>query len=409
MLTVSNGNTSRFRRRRPILVLCCLAASMVLTACASGSSGDGSSGGGDNGATIRLGALLPLTGSGAEIGQAWKRGIELAVDKVNSDGGVNVAGKKKKFDVKMIDSESTPAGAVRGLQQEIADGTNLLLGPGLSTSFATAYQTLKGSKDQLLLTPSAASEPFLSGDNLLFKTQSSQSPAAIAQFAKALADKYHPKRVAILETQDPTGDIIGSGMADGFKAAGVDVAYNNKVAVTTTDLVPFVSAIKGANPDLVVAPYLDKVASAFVDQAVRVGYSQPIFANYAGSQATVAGHEKDINTFVWQLTTRAVSNPDDPAMTQYRAAYQGKYGEPPKSIDFYDLSFYDPVLALAQAIEKAGSNTDLQAIGKALKQVDSWPGQVLKEHFDEKGLVHYPAQVATLNNGTVTYADLGSS
>jgi branched-chain amino acid transport system substrate-binding protein len=395
----------RTSRRARLSVALLASASMLLAAC--GEAGGADSGEASEG-TVRMGALLPLTGAGAEIGQAWKRGIELAVDKVNSNGGIALPDGKKMIDLEITDDESTPAGAVRGLQQELASGHKLLLGPGLSVSFATAYQTLQGNQDHLLLTPSIAAEPFLNGDGRLFKTQSSQSAQAIAEFAKYLAGKHKPKRVAVLQTQDPTGDSIGAGMVRGFKESGVEVVYDSKVAVSTTDFVPFISAMDATRPDMVILPYLDKVGNAFLSQAVQVGFTEPVFATSAGSQATVAGHEKAVSTFVWQLTTRSVNNPDDPKMKEFRADYQKKYGEQPKPIDFYSLSFYDPVLMLAKAIETAGTDSDVKAIGAGLKKVDSWPSRVLESRFDEKGLVHYPGQVATLKSGSVTYEDFGS-
>ncbi|GAC1381576.1 MAG: hypothetical protein NVSMB48_09910 [Marmoricola sp.] len=355
-----------------------------------------------------MAALLPLTGAGAEIGEAWERGIELAVDRVNADGGIELPDGNRMIELEITDDESTPAGAIRGLQDELAAGHNLLLGPGLSVSFATAYQTIQGQDDYVLLTPSLASEPFLADDPRLFKTQSSQSEEAIAAFAEYLSDTHEPQQVAILQTQDPTGDSIGAGLVRGFEDAGVEVVYDEKVSTDTTDYVPFITAMSNTNPDLVVLPYLDKVGNAFLSQAVQVGFTEPVFATSAGSQATVAGHESEIGTFVWQLTTRAVDNTDDAKMEEFRAAYEEKYDELPEPIDFYSLSFYDPVLMLAEAIEMAGTTEDEEAIAAALREVESWDGQVLEAKFDQDGLIHYPAQIATLTNGDVTYEDFGS-
>ena len=186
------------------------------------------------------------------------------------------------------------------------------------------------------------------------------------------------------------------------------MVYDEKVSTDTTDYVPFITAMSNTNPDLVVLPYLDKVGNAFLSQAVQVGFTEPVFATSAGSQATVAGHESEIGTFVWQLTTRAVDNTDDAKMEEFRAAYEEKYDELPEPIDFYSLSFYDPVLMLAEAIEMAGTTEDEEAIAAALREVESWDGQVLEAKFDQDRLIHYPAQIATLTNGDVTYEDFGS-
>jgi len=38
---------------------------------------------------IEIGAILPLTGTGSEIGQQHKMGLDLAVEEINNSGGIN--------------------------------------------------------------------------------------------------------------------------------------------------------------------------------------------------------------------------------------------------------------------------------------------------------------------------------
>ncbi len=54
-------------------------------------------------ADVSLGAVLPLTGSSASIGEDQRRGIELAVAKINAQGGV----LGQKLQVKIEDSGGT--------------------------------------------------------------------------------------------------------------------------------------------------------------------------------------------------------------------------------------------------------------------------------------------------------------
>jgi branched-chain amino acid transport system substrate-binding protein len=378
----------------------------LLAAC-GGNTGGGT--GSAAGEPIQIGAVLPLSGAQASLGAAWKAGIELALDRINARGGVLIKGQRHRLDVKVTDDESTPAGASRSVQTLLTDGNKIFLGPCLSSSFATAYGILKGNKDQLVLTPAAASEAMLTGDNVLFKTQATQTGGGIGRFATYLVNKYHPTKVAVLEPQNPTGDLISKGMVQGFQQAGVQVVYNNQFPSSVTDYGPYLSAIRRLNPDMVVGPYVDSYMAPFIDQAVQIGYTQPVFANYGGSKASVARHESDIKDFAWQPVTRAVDNPNDPTVAPFRKAYQAKYGKEPGSIDFYALSLYDPVLMLAGAMEKVGSSTDLLGIAKTLKTLKTWPDQVLPFTFDEKGLAHYTYQVGTLSNGKVTYEDIGTT
>jgi branched-chain amino acid transport system substrate-binding protein len=76
-------------------------------------------------ADIKLGAILPLTGTSASIGEDQRRGIELAVENLNAKGGV--AGQK--LDVVVEDSAGSPVtglNAVRKLTQ--VDNVPLVVG-----------------------------------------------------------------------------------------------------------------------------------------------------------------------------------------------------------------------------------------------------------------------------------------
>ncbi|HIC80536.1 MAG TPA: hypothetical protein EYP07_06160, partial [Kiloniellaceae bacterium] len=65
------------------------------------------------GDTIVLGSAISLTGKYATNGVHAQNGYEIAVKKINDNGGVTVGGKSYKLKVVYYDDESTPA---RGAQ-----------------------------------------------------------------------------------------------------------------------------------------------------------------------------------------------------------------------------------------------------------------------------------------------------
>src|SRR3546814_19909170 len=67
------------------------------------------------------------------------------------------------------------------------------------------------------------------------------------------------------------------------------------------------------------------------------------------------------------LPPRAPDNPDDEVVADFRAAYEEKFDHEPKPIDTYALMVYDTLLMLAQAVEDAGTSTDIAAISTALR------------------------------------------
>lgn len=62
---------------------------------------------------IKIGAILPLTGSAAPYGINAQRGIQLALEEVNNKGGIN----EKKVEVLFEDSKTDPKEAVAALQK----------------------------------------------------------------------------------------------------------------------------------------------------------------------------------------------------------------------------------------------------------------------------------------------------
>ena len=86
--------------RRLILV----ALAVVLTLFGSNSRGDSQ--------TIKIGAVVPLTGRYAALGSQVKTGYEIAVQHINAAGGVNVGGKKLPIELMMLDDESDPTKTV---------------------------------------------------------------------------------------------------------------------------------------------------------------------------------------------------------------------------------------------------------------------------------------------------------
>src|SRR5688500_9160494 len=63
--------------------------------------------------TLKIGALLPLTGSGANYGKSLKQGIDLAVDDINRAGGVN----GQRIEIVYEDSQSDPRTGISGFNK----------------------------------------------------------------------------------------------------------------------------------------------------------------------------------------------------------------------------------------------------------------------------------------------------
>src|SRR5207302_4153452 len=99
------------------------------------------------GKTIQLGAILSLTGAGGVYGPSSKKGMDLAVETINTAGGVN--GAKLTLDTRDDGSDKIQSAQVA--QTLIQQGQLLaLLGPTLSNSTVAVHPLAESFKVPIL-------------------------------------------------------------------------------------------------------------------------------------------------------------------------------------------------------------------------------------------------------------------
>ena len=122
---------------------------------------------------ITLGAAVSETGKYSTNGVFAEKGYRLAVDKINSQGGVKVGGKTYKLAVKFYDDESNPARGAELVDRLIKqDGIKFILGPyssGMTKAIAPETERLK---TPMVEANGAARSLFTNGYKYIFATLS---------------------------------------------------------------------------------------------------------------------------------------------------------------------------------------------------------------------------------------------
>src|SRR3989454_3618686 len=78
--------------------------------------------------TIKVGAVVPLTGRYGGGGAQVRAGYEIAVEHLNAAGGVAVGGKKMALELALLDDESDATKTVSRLETLAAQGVVAYLG-----------------------------------------------------------------------------------------------------------------------------------------------------------------------------------------------------------------------------------------------------------------------------------------
>ncbi|MDY4809516.1 MAG: ABC transporter substrate-binding protein [Bulleidia sp.] len=341
--------------------------SLSLVAC-GGSSASTSTGGSATGtAAFKLGGTGPTTGDAAIYGQAVENGAKLAVEAVNAAG-------KVALEFNFQDDQADGEKASTAYNTLIDWGMQVSIGATTSGA-GQALSPLFVQDDIFAITPSGSStaviyqntetntDPYGNVFQMCF-TDPNQGVASADYIS---ANKDLGTKVAIIYRND---DNYSSGVTDKFKEeaekVNLDVVYTGGFANGTTDFSVYVTAAKDAGADVVFLPIYYQPASQILAEANKQGYT-PTFFGCDGMDGilTMEGFDTTLAEGLYMLTPFAADATDD-ATVDFVTKYKDAYGETPNQ---FAADAYDAVMAIAQALEKAGvSATDAQAdITAALK------------------------------------------
>ena len=255
---------------------------------------------GDARGEIRIGAVYPLSGSQGPGGIDEHRGIMLAADLANQDGGVD----GRTIRIESVDTPGSDAAAAAVDQLHDA-GIQLVLGSYGSTISGPASAEA-ASNDMLFWETGAVGmlPPGSDRGGLTFRvppTGEVLGRAAIAFIAEQVAPKRHRDpaelRYAVSFVDDAYGNSVAAGAEAELRARGLHDVGHFGYDFRTVDMAKLVRRIAAAKPDvLFVSAYLDdaialrrQLVAQHVKLLANIGtsssYCMPAFGSTLGKDA----------------------------------------------------------------------------------------------------------------------------
>src|ERR1700730_4051958 len=353
------------------------------------------------GTTVKIGAVLPLSGNAASAGIHAKAAFEVAMDIINNahpelgnfplakNAGLAGLGGAK-VEVVFADNQGSPA---TGQNQALR-----LITEEKVVALTGSYQS------GITLTASAIAEkygiPFVNGESVAanltergFKWFFRVTPVA-ADFAKIYFEFLNDMKaagaktdnVALVHDNTEYGTSVSSVITSVFKDQGQSIALDIAYAVNATDVQSQVLQLKEKKPDVVImiAYASDAILYAKTMQALDYkppmiiaddsGYSDPSFIKSVGK----------ISQGVFNRSSWSVGPPGS-STALIAEMYKKKSGD---EMDDTAARQMQGFFVLCDAIDRAGS-TDPAKIQAALKATDLKPDQLLMGYkgvkFDDKG------------------------
>ena len=359
------------KKRMLSLALCGAMVATMFAGCGDNSASTGSSENVDTSGelTWKIGGIGPTTGGAAQYGQGVMNAIQIAVDEVNAEGGIN--GYQVAFNFQ--DDEADPQKAVNAYNTLKDWGMQIL--EGTVTSGACAAVSAETYNDRIFqITPSASSTSVTEGHDNTFQICFSD-PNQGTVSADYIAENGLGNKIGIIyDSSDPYSTGVYQNFATEAANVGLEiVATEAFTSDSKTDFTTQLQKCKDAEADLLFLPFYYTEGSIVLTQANKMGYEPTMFGvdGFVGLLG-VENFDVSLAEGVYLLTPFA-ADADDEATQSFVSKYEEQYGGTPNQ---FAADAYDGVYILKEAIEAANltpeaSNEEIcEALIAAIQEVN---------------------------------------
>lgn len=327
--------------------------------------------------SIKIGAVLPMTGNSAVFGEKFRQAYTMAIEEINEQGGV----KGKRLELVIEDSQERPQVGKTATEKLVSDKGVLVLTGGRSSGVTLVEaQVAEENRIPYLIDHGSSDLATRSGYEYVFRMNptSGMYPATLLKYF----DDNPPKKVVHLNVDNAFGEALYDyGLKDYIKEAGLNYTAI-KYKAGELDLKPIMVRANNLNPDVVIMTAGDdNDATQLIKAAKEAGLSPELFVG-TGAGHSIKGFADQAGTLAETVLTAGPWHGDrsQDAYQSFYKEFSERFGHKPGE---HEVEGYAAIYVLADALERATELTR-ESVREALKETDlnTIFGQVKFESFD---------------------------
>ncbi|WP_198120736.1 branched-chain amino acid ABC transporter substrate-binding protein [Massilia rhizosphaerae] len=330
--------------------------------------------------TVRIGHVAAVTGPVAHFGKDSENGARMAVDALNARGAT-IGGKQVEWVLVPEDDGGDPKAATVAAQKLADARVNAVIGHETS---GTTIPAAKIYHDAGIpqISPSATNPKYTQlGYETAFRVVANdiQLGRALGRYA---VGTMGARRIAVVDDRTAYGQGLVAEFTNSLRAQGVHPVAREFTNDKATDFAAILTRIRASHPDLVFFGGMNAVAGPMLRQMKQLGIDARMMGGdgiCSDAMAPLSGNTMADGQVVC-AEAGGVEAKGRARMDQFRADYKKRYGIDVQIIAPYS---YDAVMALAQAMDKAGSSAPAVYL-PALAKV-RYPGVTGTIAFDAHG------------------------
>ncbi len=326
---------------------------------------------------IKIGLVAALSGQSAKSGEALTRGLTIAIDEINADGGI----LGRPVELIRRDDESNPAKGMLAARELIQREKVTVLFGGLDTPVSLAIVPLVNQMKVPFMGAWAAGTSITqngASDNYVFRVSAMDEivDEALVQYG---IDEYGMQKPGMLLINNPWGESNEKGFRHALEQRDMEWAGIERIEGSDLDVIPQLTRLKNAGADTLLMVGNVGPSAQVVKSLDRMGWDVPVVSHWGpagGRFSELAGPNADrvhfIQTYVFTENNSAKGD-------EVLSALKARYPEIQSLADITPAvgiaNAYDAMHLSALAIEKAGS-TDGTAVRDGFYAIDSYAGLI---------------------------------
>lgn len=334
---------------------------------------------------IRIGAILPLTGSAARYGTWIQEALEIGKEEINSTGGIN----GKKLDIIYEDDQADPKIAANAMQK-LASIDKVPIVFGSWASSCVLSQAPIGERTHTVIIGEAISPKIRDAGDYVFRIQP-DARYYIRKLVPFVYNELEMKKVCIFYVNNDFGLDQAKVFEAEFSKLDGNILSSEAFEQGATDFKTELIKIRARKPEAIFCPAYTEIA-IILKQARELGMKQQFFGSVPFENIDIveaAGEAAEGVIYPHHFDSEA----ENELTRRYQQAYMKKYGR--RSEGFAALA-YDAVRIIANVLEKCANDTE--CIKTELYDINDFPGVTGMTTFDDRGDVVKPIVIKTVRN-----------